>query len=150
MLSSSAVSPTQATLSEVAPRFRTATLRVVLLAGGFLAALGAFALGNPADLQAGDPELGRLLRAMALIKGTLVAGALSVLWWRFRWPVGIGLGAGYLVGAWLITGATIMIWQLTAIAAAAVAFHLGEITLLVLAWHDHRQGPPASPRATAA
>jgi hypothetical protein len=97
-------------------------------------------MGDPAELQAADPELAWLLRGMAAIKAVLVAGALCALWWRFRWEIPGGLATGYLAGAWLITGATVMIWQLTAIGAAAVAFHMGEITLLLLAWRDHRQG----------
>ncbi len=113
--------------------------RALLLAGCTIAALGAYALGDPAALQAADPDLAVLLRGMASIKAALVAAGLGVLWWRFRWPVSTGVAAGYLAGAWLATGAAMMIWQLTLIAGAAVMFHLGELTLLGLAWWDHRR-----------
>jgi hypothetical protein len=114
------------------------------VAGCAIAAAISLAIGNPAELLAADPELSLLLRGMAVIKAILVAAGLSALWWRFRWPVSIRLAAGYLAGAWLVTGATIMIWQLTTIAAAAVVFHVGEVTLLVLAWRDYRDdaSPP--------
>jgi hypothetical protein len=48
------------------------------------------------------------------------------------------VAAGYLAGAWLATSATVMMWQLTSIALAAVLFHVGEIAPLVLAWRDYR------------
>jgi hypothetical protein len=114
---------------------------VLLLAGCALVALGANALGDPAFLLTADPDLAILLRGMALIKAALVAAGLAILWWRFRWPVSTGVAAGYLMGACLVTGATMMIWQLTYIAASAAAFHIGELTLLVLAWRDHRKAP---------
>jgi hypothetical protein len=113
--------------------------RALLATGCAVAALAGYALGDPNSLIAADAELAVLLRGMALIKAALVVAALAILWWRFRWPVPTGLAAGYLGGAWLITGATIMIWQLSAIAAAAVTFHAAEITLLVLAWRDRRE-----------
>jgi hypothetical protein len=60
------------------------------------------------------------------------------LCWRYGWPVSRGVAAGYLAGAWLATSATVMMWQLTSIALAAVLFHVGEIAPLVLAWRDYR------------
>ena len=39
--------------------------------------------------------------------------------------------------AWATAGASMLIWQLEFIPIAAVAFHLGELTLLVAAWRDH-------------
>jgi hypothetical protein len=138
------VSPAQARSSAASGKLRTSVLRALLVAGCAIAVAISLAIGNPAELLAADPELSLLLRGMALIKAILVAGGLSALWWRFRWPVSTKLALGYVAGAWLVTGATMMIWQLTAIAAAAVAFHVGEVTLLVLAWRDYRDdaSPP--------
>jgi hypothetical protein len=117
--------------------------RSLLLAGCALAALVAWVAGDPSSLKAADPELAFLLRGMALIKGAIVAAGLAVLWWRFGWPLSLGTAAGYLAGAWLATGAAMMIWQLTLIAQAALLFHVGEIALLVLAWRDYRdRGDP--------
>ena len=95
-------------------------------------------MGDPDVLRAADPELAFLLRGMALVKGALVLAGLGVLWWRFQWPLSTGTAVGYLSGAWLASGAAVMIWQLTFIAQAALLFHVGEIALLVLAWGDYR------------
>lgn len=114
------------------------TLRSLLVAGCVSAAVGAFAAGDPEVYQNADPELARLLRAMALIKGSLVLGAIAALVWRFGWAVSSGLAAGYLISAWIVVGATMLIWQLSFIGAAAILFHCAEFLLLALAWHDSR------------
>lgn len=110
--------------------------RALLLVGCALAVVAAYLPGDPSVLEAADPDLAVLLRAMALIKAALVVAALAILWWRFRWPVSSKVAGGYLVGTWLAAGATTMIWQLTHVAPAAALFHVGEIALLLLAWRD--------------
>jgi hypothetical protein len=75
---------------------------------------------------------------MALIKAGMVCAALGVLVWRFGRPLAPRAALAFLVGSWLIAGATAMIWQLSHIGAAAVAFHAGEIGMLVVAWREHR------------
>ena len=111
-------------------------LRTLLVAGCALAALAGFAVGHPEVLQKADPELANLLRGMALIKASLVIIGLGVLLWRLRLPLTPRLAIGYLAGAWIVTGATMMVWQLTYIGTAAVVFHLGGFILLLLALHD--------------
>ena len=111
-------------------------LRTLLIAGCLLAALAGFAVGHPEILQKADPELANLLRGMALIKASLVLIGLGVLFWRLRLPITPRLAIGYLAGAWIVTGATMMVWQLTFIGTAAVFFHLGGFMLLILALHD--------------
>lgn len=116
-----------------------ASPRTLLLLGTALALTVAAALGDPRPMLAADPDLARLLRGMALIKGVLVLAAVGVLWWRFRQPLAAGHGTAYLVGAWLAAGATMLIWQLSLIVPAALAFHAGELLLLLTAWRDgHR------------
>lgn len=108
----------------------------VLLAGGVLAAATGLVLGDPSSLLARDPELGRLLRGMALIKAALVAVAMAAIVWRLRRPASTPVAVAYVAGAWTMSFATALIWQLTAIPGAALLFHVGEIGLLLLAWRD--------------
>ncbi len=60
------------------------------------------------------------------------------------------------VGVWLGMAATVLIWQLTFIALAAITFHVGEGLLLVLAWRDReafaaaRVAPTVAHRAARA
>ena len=116
---------------------RPARLRACLAAGCVTAlGLGAW-LGQPAVLLAADPELARLLRGMALIKAALVMLALAAVTWRFGRPVSLRVAAAYLVGCWLLVSASILVWQLSYIAAAAIGFHAGEIGMLLVAWRDH-------------
>jgi hypothetical protein len=122
----------------VSPAIGRAGWRTLLVAGCCLTGVGAWALGEPVALQATDPDLAFLLRAMALIKATLVAAGLSVLWWRLGWPIATFLAAGYVLAGWLVAGATVMIWQLTSIAAAAVIFHAAGLAWVGLMWLDYR------------
>jgi hypothetical protein len=117
---------------------RPALPRLLLIAGCVLAVAMAAWLGQPQASAGTDPDLLRLLRGMAMIKGFLVLAAVGVLLWRFGHPLSPGMAGAYLVGAWLAAGASMMIWQLTLIPLAALVFHVGEITMLVTAWRDHK------------
>jgi hypothetical protein len=121
----------------------TVTLRTTLLLGCVVTvALAAWA-GNPVPYLDADFELGRLLRAMAVIKAGVVLAAICLLWWRFEQPVPMRLTAACLVGVWLAAGASMLIWQLTAIPLAALTFHAGGLAFLVAAWQDYRTSTPA-------
>jgi hypothetical protein len=76
----------------------TTALRALLVLGCCAGLAAAAAFGQP--VPAADPELARLLRGMALFKGTMVLAAIAVLWWRFALPVAPRVAAVYLVGAW--------------------------------------------------
>jgi predicted lipid-binding transport protein (Tim44 family) len=112
--------------------------RATLFGGCLLAVLAGLALGDPAPRLAADPELAFLLRGMAGIKALLLLGAVSLLAWRFARPVPARTAAVYIGGAAVMAGATALIWQLTALPLAAVAFHAAEIAVLVAAWRDLR------------
>jgi hypothetical protein len=85
-----------------------------------------------------DPDLARLLRGMALIKGCIALAAVAAVLWRFGWPIQRGLAAAYMLGCWVLAGASMMVWQLALIGAAAIGFHVFELGLLFVAWRDHR------------
>jgi hypothetical protein len=126
-----------------------ALLRGVLVAGSVGVVLLIVAVAQPAAHLLADTELARLLRGMALIKGALSVAALAVLLWRFGHRTSPGLTMSYLVGAWLVCGASAAIWQLASVPLAAVLFHAGELTLLVAAWRDRRDPVRQTVRAPA-
>jgi hypothetical protein len=111
-------------------------LRGLLLAGCVMAMALAAARTDPAAYVRADPALAHLLRGMALLKGGIVAVALALVLWRFGWRVGKFTSAVYLVTCWTLTGTTMLVWQLTAIPAAAVAFHGALIGMVLAAWRD--------------
>ncbi|WP_273452504.1 hypothetical protein [Nevskia ramosa] len=117
-------------------RARSASLRFNLLLGCATAVAMAVWLGVPVPTIADDPELARLLRGMAAIKAAIVVVTVAVLHWRFGRALSARLASLYLVGAWLISGASMMIWQLAQIPTAAFSFHLGAFVLLATAWRD--------------
>jgi hypothetical protein len=109
-------------------------LRALLLAGCALTVVIAVSYGSPEPYLRDDRELAFLLRGMAAIKACLVIATAGVLWWRFGHPIGRGAAAAYLLGAFLTAVACGLIWQLTLIVPAAVAFHVGAFMLLFVAY----------------
>lgn len=136
----SALSPVSQRERERAVAMSPGAYRTLLVAGMIaVAAMVAWAtVAGTASTVAGDASFVRMMRVMAMIKAMLVAIAAAVLWWRFARPVTALFAAGYLLGAWFMAAATVLIWQLSSIGAAAVVFHTGELSLLLLAWRDTR------------
>jgi hypothetical protein len=131
-----AVSPAAAAplrLSERAPARRAALAASVLLA----VAVAQFAADGPASAAAvaADPELARLLRAMALIKASMAAAA---VWLAdrllLRCPLGSGLAAGLVPAVALMAAAPVLMWHVAHVGTGALLFHAGMIALLVLGW----------------
>jgi hypothetical protein len=129
-----------ATATQPAAMSHPAALRSLLLAGCIASAAITAWLGEPAAFMQADAELAHLLRGMAAIKGVIVLAAVGVLLWRFGQPVPRRTAIAYVLGAWLIAGATTLVWQLSFVPLAALAFHAGEFTLLITAWRDHHGG----------
>lgn len=111
-------------------------LRAALFLGCTATATLAAWVGNPAPYLSADLELGHLLRGMALIKAGIVLAAITLLWRRFKRPVPVPVAATYLIATWLAAGASMLIWQLTAIPLAAIAFHAAGLAFLVAAWRN--------------
>ncbi len=114
-----------------------AMVRAVLCVVCVAAALGGLAVGQPEQLLQTDPELARLLRGMALIKGGILIAALGLLSWRFHWRTSKRLVVVYNGAAAAMSFAAGLIWQLTSILLAAGLFHLGLIVLLVAMLRDN-------------
>ena len=120
--------------------------RLALVAGMALAALGVVAWARtPAGIAAAaayEADLAAALALMAAVKTGIVGVVTRVLWWRLGWPITAARASAYLACACSMSAATVAVWTLTAVGAAAVAFHAGELGLLVLAASD--RGPLAA------
>jgi hypothetical protein len=124
--------------------------RVAFLGVALGAALAAHATSHTEPSYLADPELVRLLRGMAAIKGGIVVLVLGLALWRMGWRVAPLPGALYSAGVAAMSGASVWIWQLSAIAPAAILFHAGIAALLVGALVDGGGPgvPDAKPRLT--
>ena len=132
--------PSTALRSESRSRgWRIALVTVCIVAGA-----AAAALADPAAGAGVEPELVLLLRGMAVLKAGLALAAVALAFWRFGRPVSTRAAAGYVVGVAALVAASVLIWCLSSIAAAAIVFHAAALGLLVLAWRD---GGPAMGRA---
>lgn len=117
---------------------RALLLRLALMAGLVLSMAIAAVVSVPLASSAVEPELILLLRGMALIKAAIALAALALSLWRLGRPVSGRVALGYFSGVWSLAGATVLIWQLSFIPAAAIIFHAGMFGLLALAWREGR------------
>lgn len=115
-----------------------ATLQRAVLAASVIAAVALAHLASDpaasAQAVAADPELARLLRAMALIKGSMAVAAVWLADRLLRERLGTGLAAGLVLAAALMAAAPLLMWQVAPVALGAVLFHAGMVLLLVLGW----------------
>ena len=123
------------------PGVRTGSTHALRLRTGLLlacaVAIGVAAwVGDPSSYLQADPALARLLRGMALLKGMIAIGAVAAVYWRLAWPVHRRVAVTYLITASLLTGSTMLIWQLSYIVLAAVLFHLAALTMLIVGWRE--------------
>ena len=126
----------------IAPQ-RTASAaywRSFLAVAVVLAVAAAFAVGQDAAsasaVEVAGPDLTRLLRFMAVVKASLAAGAVGLVWWRSGYPATLRSMLSYAVACLLMAAAPGLIWSMAHVALAAVMFHAGLALLLLVCWTD--------------
>jgi hypothetical protein len=115
---------------------RPVQLRAFLVVASALSIGLAAWFGDPSAYLNADPALARLLRAMAMIKGLIVTGALGAVLWRFGLPISKPAAIGYAAGACVLAGSTMLIWRLTLIPLAAILFHSAALSMLIMGWRE--------------
>ncbi|GJD49134.1 hypothetical protein OPKNFCMD_1864 [Methylobacterium crusticola] len=122
--------------SRAAPAPRAPGLRIPLLLGTALAlaAGAAFAAGAPA--RAIDPDLARVIRWMAAIKGGFGALAFAAAWWRLARPARAWRAAAYVAGPPLMAFGAVLLWSMHGLGVGALGLHLGLLGLLAAALSD--------------
>jgi hypothetical protein len=110
-------------------------IAAVVLAAG----LGYVVTGQAethAAIAAAGPELTRLLRGMALIKGLIAAVVLMAVFWRLQFPA-TQLRVGAYIGACAaMVAGPFLVWDLAHIIAGAVLLHAGLMMAVLLGWRD--------------
>jgi hypothetical protein len=86
------------------------------------------------EAAAADPELTRLLRAMALIKGSLALGVLLLATWRLAAIRNLPAVAltGWMAALALVAAGPVLIWRIAPLLHGAVAFHSGLLLLMLV------------------
>ncbi len=108
----------------------------------FLALLAALALGAvlgalPAAGPSGaDPDLARLMKAMAVLKAGMAAGLVALIGWRFTLPAGAARVAPYLAAAGAMAAGVVLMWRMAALGPAAIALHAGLFGAIFLLLRD--------------
>ncbi|MCJ2087217.1 hypothetical protein MKK88_14660 [Methylobacterium sp. E-005] len=105
-----------------------------LLTVASLAVAGAAAARAPMTHL--DPDLVRVIRFMAAIKGGLALAAWIACFWRLARPAGPWRTATYVVGPPAMAGASIALGALVSPALAAAFLHLGLLAVVAAALTD--------------
>jgi hypothetical protein len=81
-------------------------------------------------------DLTRLLRAMAVIKTMLAAGAVAAVLWRLGGPVSLTWFAAYALCAGAMAMGPGLIWTMAHVGTGAILLHGGLLATLLLLWRD--------------
>ena len=109
-----------------------------------LAVLGAAAACARAPDTTVDPDLVRVLRFMALIKGGFALAALAGCFWRLARPAGPWRTPIYVAGPPLMAAGAIGLWSVQGLQLAASGLHLGLLAVLAAALTDRAFLPDLS------
>jgi hypothetical protein len=94
--------------------------------------------GPPSPRLQQDPGLASLVRSMVLIKGLILAVAVSLVAWRLGRPVAAARLLGYLITLATSAAALGWMWSLNAIPIAALFFYGGLMGCFFNASRDSR------------
>ncbi len=117
---------------------RAAARATLLLVVG-IAGVAGFATAATQGSQAAsyaDPDLARLLRAMALLKALIASGAVAAMLWRLGGPVTLPRLAAYAAAGAAMAAGPGLIWSLTHLGAGALLLHGGLLAGVLLLWRD--------------
>ncbi|GJE57818.1 MULTISPECIES: hypothetical protein [Methylobacterium] len=96
----------------------------------------AVVLGPGTASSTVEPDLARLLRYMALLKGLFAGIAFSFGYWRLARPAALWREVVYVVGPGVMAGAALCLWQLQSAGLAAAGLHIGLFALVAAALTD--------------
>jgi hypothetical protein len=127
------------------PALARGLLAVVVLAAALTGFLGtAPDMTGQAIAAAGD-DLTRLLRAMAMLKALMAAGAAAAIFWRLGAPVTPPWLAAYIAAAAAMAAGPGVIWGMAHVGLGALLLHGGLLAAVLLLWRD----PAVSARLSA-
>lgn len=109
--------------------------RAMLLLG----LIAAFAIAGSIDGAAAagaDPDLVRLMRFMALLKGAFLLLAAVASFWRLARPAAAWRSLVYVAGPPLMAAGTVALWRMQDAGLAAGVLHAGLFALLAAALTD--------------
>ncbi|QGY03700.1 hypothetical protein MMSR116_18715 [Methylobacterium mesophilicum SR1.6/6] len=120
--------------ARAAGRIGPARLALVLLTAAALLGTAAVAVRSPAVPV--EPDLARVIRFMAVIKGGFALAALAAGFWRLARPAAPWRTAIYVAGPPAMAAGALALGTLHSPALAAAALHLGLLAVVAAALTD--------------
>ena len=117
-------------------RTTATTINRAFLVLGTVAAFAVAGTLNGSVTHDIDPDLVRLMRFMALLKGVFLVVAWVGSFWRLARPAPIWRTVVYVVGPSSMAAGTVALWRLQDAGIAAAALHVGMFALLAAALTD--------------
>jgi len=114
---------------------RPLALRLAFLAAcAFAACAVAFLAGG--GRESADPDLDKLLKAMAIIKTVILVFAGAAIWWRLGSAIAPALAAGYIVFTAAAAAGAALVWNNAFLGLAPFLFDGGLLAFLILTLRD--------------
>lgn len=110
--------------------------RLVLAAATVLALAASAAFVARAPAAAIDPDLVRVIRCMAAIKGGFALAALAACLWRLGRPASGWRRLAYVAGPPLMAAGAVALWSMHLLGLAALGLHLGLLAVAAAALTD--------------
>ncbi|MFN2287967.1 MAG: hypothetical protein ABR578_06495 [Chromatocurvus sp.] len=107
--------------------------RTTLVAGLLVAVAAGLIVSRGAAGYASDAELALLLRFMGIIKLATAAAAAGLVAWRLKSPLSRRLRLVAIVACWCLAMGATLITSLAYLIPALALFHVGLLSLIVVA-----------------
>jgi hypothetical protein len=119
--------------------------RIVLVFAILASVAAAYVASAPDATAQADPDLTRLLRAMAALKALMAAGAAAAVLWRLGAAITLPWLAAYAMACGAMAAGPVVIWGMAHVGLGAVLLHGGLLATVLLLWRD----PVVSARLSA-
>ena len=96
----------------------------------------AATLGSGAAASTVEPDLARLLRFMAVLKGVFAVVALVVCYWRLARPTAAWREIVFVGGPGLMAAGALCLWNIQSAGLATAGLHVGMFALLAAGLTD--------------
>ncbi|MFN0024349.1 MAG: hypothetical protein ACKVS5_10665 [Parvularculaceae bacterium] len=115
---------------------RLSAIRLLILAMAAGLGLAVSLAAEPSAGAGADPDLVRLMQAMAILKGLIACALIAAMGWRLTMPTSPARLALYLIAAASMTAGIGLMWRMSHLAEAAVLLHAGLFGAIVLLLRD--------------
>ena len=124
----------------MSPTVARSVLIIVLVAAGAAGFAADYGTAAAHAAASADPGLTRVLRAMAVMKSAIAAGAAAAVFWRLGGAISATRLCAYAVASAAMAAGPGLVWTMVNVATGALLLHAGLAATAILLWRDPEVG----------